>query len=76
MKLNNKLGFTFIEVLISTFISAIVLGVIFKFLFMVYDEIENNKNTIKYINSTYILRNKIIDISTKFNSGELLFNTD
>jgi prepilin-type N-terminal cleavage/methylation domain-containing protein len=76
MKLNNKLGFTFIEVLISTFISAIVLGVIFKFLFMVYDEIENNKNTIKYINSTYILKNKIIDISTKFNSGELLFNTD
>lgn len=72
----NKKAFTFIEILISTFISAIILSLIFKFLFVIYDEIDRNKNNINFINSTYILKNKVTTFSNKFNSWALLIDND
>ena len=72
----NKNWFTLIEVLISTLISAFILAIIFKFLFVIYDEIDNNINNIKYLNTTYVIKNEIEKYSLLYTTGSILIDND
>lgn len=72
----NKNWLTLIEVLISTLISAFILAIIFKFLFVIYDEIDNNINNIKYLNTTYVIKNEIEKYSLLYTTGSILIDND
>ena len=73
-KNNKKIAFSMSEVIVATFISAIVLSFIFIFLSNISDWIANTKKEAKIISSFYDFTYKLNNYSNIYTSGSILIN--
>ena len=76
MKHINKKAFSLTEVLIATFIWALILGFIFVFLWDVIDQISKSKKEIKAISNYLEVSSKINNYRDIYNSWSVIIDSD
>lgn len=74
VKDNNKKAFTLSEVIIASFISTLVLGFIFTFLFNMMEWISDTKKEVSIFSSFYEFNNKLNNYRNIYISGAILFD--
>lgn len=75
LKIKNK-AFTFVELIVASFISSIILTSVFYFISLNVDQIvESNKKT-EFFNSIYDFRDKVLYFSNIYNSGTMIMDRE